>query len=176
MRQLEDGLTVWFTGLPSAGKTTLAGGLADLLAGKGLSVELLDGDELRTNLTRDLGFSRSDRGENVRRVGYVANLLSRNGIVAICALISPYREDRDAVRALHEGRFFEIHVATPLSVCAARDVKGLYARQQAGSLKGLSGVDDPYEPPAQPELVVLTHRQTVEESVEVIWQALRQLT
>lgn len=171
---LEDGLTIWFTGLPSAGKTTLAGALAELLQGKGFPVELLDGDEVRTNLTKGLGFSRADRSENVRRVGYVANLLSRNGIVAVCALISPYREDRDAVRLLHQGRFFEVHVAAPLSVCSARDVKGLYARQRSGAIQGLSGVDDPYEPPRSPELEVPTHRQSVEESVETIWQALRQ--
>lgn len=173
MRQLEDGATVWFTGLPSAGKTTLAQNLAVLLTGKGFPVELLDGDELRTNLTRGLGFSRADRAENVARVGYVASLLSRHGVVAICALISPYREDRQRVREMHEGRFFEIHVATPLSVCASRDVKGLYARQRDGELRGLTGVDDPYEPPDDPDLKVLTHHQTVEQSVEMIWQALR---
>lgn len=171
--RLEDGCTIWFTGLPSAGKTTLARALAARLSGIGHPVELLDGDEIRTHLARDLGFSRTDRTENVRRVGYVAQLLSRNGIVAVCALISPYREDRDAVRALHDGRFVEVHVMAPVSVCVERDVKGLYARQRAGQLHGLTGIDDPYEAPLAADVVVMTDRQTPEQSLEVIWQALR---
>lgn len=172
MSRLDDGLTVWLTGLPSSGKTTLAHALAERLRADGRRVEILDGDVVRTNLTRDLGLSRDDRAENVRRVGFVAHLLSRNGVVAVCALVSPYREDRDAVRELHAGRFFEVHVATPVEVCAERDVKGLYARQRAGSLVGLTGVDDPYEPPVAADLVVHTHGQSVDESVEQIWRAL----
>ena len=168
-----DGLTVWLTGLPSAGKTTLATALkARLLAAGHSRVELLDGDAVRLSLTRDLGFSRADRIENVVRVGYVAHLLSRNGIIVICSLISPHREARDHVRRLHGNRFFEVHVATPADVCAGRDVKGLYALQRAGELTGLTGVDDTYEPPLRPEVVVPTHEQTVEESVETVLGAL----
>ncbi|MGH9152795.1 MAG: adenylyl-sulfate kinase [Acidimicrobiales bacterium] len=166
------GRTIWLTGLPSAGKTTLACAVAKRVRSGGGRVEVLDGDVVRTHLTKDLGFSRDDRRENVRRVGFLAHLLSRNGVVVVCALISPYRQDRDEVRALHAGRFFEVHVSAPLDVCAERDVKGLYARQRAGTLRGLTGIDDPYEAPLHPDLVVPTHRQTVEESVEEIWRAL----
>lgn len=166
-----DGLTIWLTGLPSAGKTTLARGIGDRLLTAGHRVEVLDGDVIRTQLTKDLGFSREDRAENVRRVGFVAHLLSRNGVMAVCALVSPYRNERDEVRALHDGRFLEVHVATPVEVCAERDVKGLYARARAGELRGLTGVDDPYEPPLAPDVVVPTHLQSVEESLDSIWQA-----
>ncbi|MGH3368667.1 MAG: adenylyl-sulfate kinase [Nocardioidaceae bacterium] len=166
------GRTIWFTGLPSSGKTTLAGAIADRLARAGRRVELLDGDVVRTHLTKDLGFSRQDRATNVRRVGFVADLLSRNGVVVVCALVSPYREDRDYVRRLHGGLYFEVHVATPVGVFAERDVKGLYARQRAGQLRGLSGVDDPYEVPLSPDVAVHTQCQTVDESVEMIWQPL----
>lgn len=167
---LGDGLTVWFTGLPSAGKTTIAQGLAARLRVDGLPVEVLDGDAVRTGLSRDLGFSRADRDENVRRVGWVANLLSGHGVVVLCALASPYRAARDAVRRAHpDGRFYEVHVSTPLAVCQERDVKGLYARQAAGDLAGLTGADDPYEPPLAPDLVVPAHEQAVEESVDLVW-------
>lgn len=169
---LSQGVTVWLTGLPSAGKTTLARGLEKRLLADGFRVEVLDGDVVRTHLTKGLGFSREDREENVRRIGFVAHLLARNGVVVLASVISPYRAVRDEVRALHDGRFFEVHVATPVEVCAARDVKGLYARQRAGELTGLTGVDDPYEPPLQPEAVVHTQGQTLEESVETLWLAL----
>lgn len=169
---LGDGLTVWLTGLPSAGKTTIATKLAERLVEDGYRVEVLDGDVFRRSLCADLGYTAADRNENVRRVGFVAHLLSRNGIVAVCALISPYRAARDDVRALHEGRFFEVHVATPQQVCAERDVKGLYARRREGTISGLTGVDDPYEAPLHPDLVVPTQDQTVEESVEAVWKAL----
>lgn len=166
------GLTVWFTGLPSSGKSTLAAAVGERLARAGRRVEVLDGDEVRTHLTRDLGFSREDRIENVRRVGFVASLLSRNGVIVLCALISPYREARDEVRALHEGRFLEVYVATPADVCAQRDVKGLFARQRAGTMTGLTGVDDPYEPPLAPEVVVPTEAQSLQESVDTVWKGL----
>ena len=172
------GVTVWLTGLPSAGKTTIAHALADRLRAEGRRVEVLDGDLVRTHLTADLGFTREDRDENVRRIGFVAHLLSRNGVVAVCSVISPYRAARDQLRALHadahgaEGRFFEVHVAAPVEVCAERDVKGLYARQRAGQISGLTGVDDPYEPPLSPELVLETHLQAVEESVDRLRTAL----
>lgn len=170
--RVSDGLTVWLTGLPSAGKTTLANALASRLREGGYPVEVLDGDDIRTNLTPDLGYSRTDRDQNVRRVGWVAHLLSRNRVVAICALVSPYRATRDEVRAAHGGRFFEVFVATPIDVCAMRDVKGLYARQSTGSMQGLTGVDDDYEPPLSPDAVVHTQNQTVAESVEELWAAL----
>lgn len=169
---LSQGLTVWLTGLPSAGKTTIAHALEKRLLAEGHRVEVLDGDVLRTHLTRGLGFSREDREENVRRIGFVAHLLSRNGVVVLVSVISPYRSVRDELRELHAGRFFEVHVATPLDVCAERDVKGLYARQRAGELTGLTGVDDPYEPPQHPEVVIQTQNQTLEQSVETLWQAL----
>jgi len=170
--RLGDGLTVWLTGLPCAGKTTIADGLKERLGRDGYPVEVLDGDEVRGTLGPELGFSRADRDTNVRRVGFVAHLLARHGVVVICALVSPYRATRDEVRAAHLGRFFEVLVAAPLSVCTRRDVKGLYARQGAGAISGLTGVDDPYEPPLHPELVVTTHTQSVTESVEAVWQAL----
>jgi adenylylsulfate kinase len=170
--RLETGLTVWLTGLPCAGKTTIANGLAARLAQAGYPVEVLDGDCVRKVLSQELGYSREDRDRNVRRVGWVAELLSRHGVVVICALVSPYRSTRDEVRASLGGRFFEVLVAAPASVCAARDVKGLYARQSAGKMHGLTGVDDPYEPPLHPELVVHSHVQTVEESVQTLWDAL----
>lgn len=170
--RLGQGLTVWLTGLPSAGKTTIATGLAARLTEAGHRVEVLDGDAVRKVLGPELGYSREDRDRNVRRVGWVAELLSRHGVVVVCALVSPYRATRDEVRALHGGRFFEVLVAAPASVCAERDVKGLYASQSAGAMNGLTGVDDPYEPPRRPELVVPTHTQTVAQSVQAVWDAL----
>lgn len=167
-----DGLTIWLTGLPSAGKSTLAHALEKRLLSEGHRVEVLDGDAMRTRLTRGLGFSREDRDENVRRIGFVAQLLARNGVIAIVPVISPYRSVRDEVRELHEGRFFEVHVATPVEICSERDVKGLYARQRAGELSGLTGVDDPYEAPLRAELVLHTETSTLDESVEALWQAL----
>ena len=135
---------------------------------------MLDGDVVRTHLTRDLGFSREDRDENVRRIGFVAQLLARNGVVVICPVIAPYRAARDEVRALHEpGQFVEVYVSTPVDVCSDRDVKGLYAEQRAGNISGLTGVDDPYEPPVDPEVVVPTQTQSLEESVETVWRALQ---
>jgi adenylylsulfate kinase len=170
--RLDAGLTVWFTGLPSAGKTTIARALEKRLLDEGRSVEILDGDVVRTHLTRGLGYSREDRDENIRRIGFVAHLLSRNGVVVLCSVVSPYRAVRDEVRALHAGRFFEVYVSTPIDVCVERDVKGLYAKQQAGEMTGLTGIDDPYEEPLNPELVIPTHTQTLDESVEAVWQAL----
>jgi adenylylsulfate kinase len=168
-----EGVTVWFTGRPSAGKTTLATALHDRLRAEDHRVEVLDGDALRTYLTRGLGFSKEDRDESVRRAGFVAHLLSRNGVTVLCALVSPYQQARDEVRALHEGgRFVEVYVSTPTEVCAERDVKGLYAKHKQGLVRGLTGVDDPYEDPVAPEVVVPAHAQTIEESVETILEAL----
>ena len=160
-----DGCTIWLTGLSSAGKSTIAGMVARALRERGRRVEVLDGDEMRKTLTRGLGFSREDRDENIRRIGFVASVLARNGVVAIVAAISPYREARAEARAMHEpGSFLEVFVSTPVEVCAERDPKGLYARQRAGELRGLSGVDDPYEPPEEPELVVPAHLEPPRES------------
>jgi adenylylsulfate kinase len=130
-------------------------------------VEVLDGDVVRTYLSKGLGFSREDRDENIRRIGFVASLLSRHGVTVIVAAISPYGAVRDEVRRLHgPGEFFEVYVATPIDVCVVRDVKGLYARQRSGELKGLTGVDDPYEPPEHPELRIPAHLETPRESAD----------
>jgi adenylylsulfate kinase len=169
-------MTVWLTGLPSAGKSTIAFGVADRLRAEGRRVDVLDGDELRRTLTADLGFGRADRDENVRRIGFVAILLARNGVTVLVPVIAPYAASRDKVRAAHEEAgipFLEVHVATPVEVCAKRDVKGLYAIQRAGRLRGLTGVDDPYEPPIRPDLAVPTHRQSVAESVTAVYRAIK---
>ncbi len=172
MRDLTAGATVWLTGLPSAGKTTLARALEKRFLEHGQRVEVLDGDVVRTYLTKDLGFTPDDRRENVRRIGFVADLLSRNGVIVLCPVIAPYRDSRDEVRDLHGERFVEVHVATSVDECSKRDVKGLYAKQQAGELSGLTGVDDPYEPPLAPEIVVQTEGHTLDETVETLWRAL----
>ena len=169
------GATVWLTGLPSAGKSTIARALAAALRADGRRVELLDGDELRTHLTADLGFSREDRDTNVRRIGFVAGLLARNGVIALVPVIAPYAAARAAVRADHDvdgTAFVEVHVATPLELCAERDVRGLYAQQRAGAIRGLTGVDDPYEIPLAPELRLDTQDLTVEESAARVRAAL----
>jgi adenylylsulfate kinase len=166
------GITVWLTGLPSAGKSTIARGVAERLNASGSRVEVLDGDEIRRSLTRDLGFGRADRKENVRRIGFVARLLARHGVTVLVPVIAPYADSRRDVRAQHAENgvdYAEVHVATPLDVCAARDVKGLYAAQRAGRLTGLTGIDDPYEPPARPELLLPAHTQSVTESVDALY-------
>ncbi|MEO0842522.1 MAG: adenylyl-sulfate kinase, partial [Cyanobacteria bacterium J06643_5] len=140
------GVTVWLTGLSGAGKTTIARRIEEQLKARSCQVEVLDGDLIRTWLSQGLGFSKKDRDTNVRRVGFVANLLSRNGVVVIAAMISPYQEIRDEIRAINKD-FVEVHVNTPLEICEARDVKGLYARARAGEIKGFTGIDDPYEVP-----------------------------
>jgi adenylyl-sulfate kinase len=157
------GFTLWLTGLPSAGKTTLARALAQELTRRGVDSELLDGDAVRRELWPELSFSREDRDTNVRRVGYIAELLSRHGVATLVALVSPYRDVRDEQRRRIE-RFVEVFVDCPLEVCVARDVKGLYAAQRAGSISGVTGVDDPYEPPLSPEVVVHSSRESVEAS------------
>jgi adenylyl-sulfate kinase len=151
------GATVWMTGLPGSGKSTIAGGVEAALLGSGRSVYILDGDNLRHGLNGDLGFSAADRAENVRRTAEVSALLADAGVVVLVALVSPYRADRDAARAVHDARrlpFLEVHVATPLEECERRDPKGLYARARAGEITGLTGVDDPYEPPVAADVVV----------------------
>lgn len=165
------GFTLWFTGLSGAGKSTLSEHITRRFRDEGYRVELLDGDEVRTHLSKGLGFSKEDRDTNVRRIGYVARLLARNGVVAITAAISPYRAIRDEVRAATEAdgaRFVEVYVSCPIEVLAERDVKGLYKKALAGEIAHFTGVSDPYEPPDRPEVVVESDRETVEQSLEKI--------
>jgi adenylylsulfate kinase len=163
------GATVWLTGLPSAGKTTIARAAAERLRAAGHRVEVLDGDAVREHLSAGLGFSRADRETNVARIGFVAELLARNGVLVLAAVISPYEASRTEVRNRHDRGgvpYLEVHVATPLQVCSARDVKGLYARQRSGEIRGLTGVDDVYEAPTAPDLVLRTEESGVAESVD----------
>jgi adenylylsulfate kinase len=169
----ERGVAVWFTGLSGAGKTTLSCWVAEQLRTNGRRVEILDGDEVRRTLTRGLGFSKQDRDENIRRIGYVAHLLARNGVIVLVAVISPYRAVREEVRRLI-GDFIEVYVNAPLEVCEQRDHKGLYRKARAGELKGFTGIDDPYEPPLAPEVECRTDLETVEESGAKVLAALRE--
>ena len=168
------GFTVWFTGLPSAGKSTLARMLEKALTQRGWRVEVLDGDEVRERLSRGLGFSKADRDENIRRITYVAKLITRCGGVAITCAISPYRALREEARQ-EIGRFVEVYVRCPLNVCIARDVKGLYAKALRGELSAFTGVSDPYEEPLTPEVTVETDRERPEESVAKILRRLEEL-
>jgi adenylylsulfate kinase len=167
----ERGFVVWLTGLSGAGKTTIAHALAERLKSAGYKVEILDGDVVRQHFSKGLGFSKEDRIENIKRVAYVAHLLARNGVVVIVALISPYREGRNYARQLI-GDFVEVYVKCPLNVLIERDVKGLYAKALRGEIQNFTGISDPYEPPENPEVVVETDKETVDESVDKIWQAL----
>jgi adenylylsulfate kinase len=172
---LERGATVWLTGLPSAGKTTIARALADRLTGLGHRVEVLDGDEIRTFLSAGLGFSAEDRDTNVRRIGFVAELLASHGVKTLVPVIAPYAHSREAVRKRHQEAgtgYLEVHVATPLDICSARDVKGLYAQQAAGDLTGLTGVDDPYETPEDPDLRIDTQGRTTDASATAVYELL----
>ncbi len=163
-RSAGGGLTLWFTGLSGAGKTTVARLVEAELRARGRRVEVLDGDEVRENLSKGLGFSKQDRDTNVRRIAFVADLLSRNGVIAITAAISPYRAIRDEARALHGDRFVEIHVQASVDACAERDVKGLYARALRGEIPAFTGVSDPYEEPQAPEIVLDTEAESPAES------------
>ena len=164
------GATLWFTGLPSAGKSTIAHALAEQLHGAGERVQVLDGDDVRPHLSAGLGFTREDRNVNVTRIGWVARMLASHGVIVLVPVIAPYAAARDAVRDEH-GRvavpFAEVHVATPLEVAEARDVKGLYARARRGDLPGLTGIDDPYEVPTQAELVVDTSNVDLDTAVQM---------
>jgi len=164
---MDKGFTVWFTGLSGAGKSTLASLLAEELRDRGASVELLDGDEIRNNLSSGLGFSKADRDANIQRIAYVAKLLSRNGVVAITAAISPYRETRFRARA-SIGNFVEVFADCPLEVCEQRDVKGLYKRARAGEIAQFTGISDPYEAPVNPEVHLRTDLDTPDRCVKVI--------
>jgi adenylyl-sulfate kinase len=168
------GFTVWFTGLPSSGKSTLAEFLAAKLLERGHGVEVLDGDVVRRHLSKGLGFSKEDRDENIRRIGFVCAMLTRHGTAAIAAAISPYRAIRDEVRA-SIGNFVEVYVKASVETCIQRDVKGLYKKALAGEIKGFTGVDDPYEPPLKPELTIDTEKESPQESVARILSGLEDL-
>jgi adenylylsulfate kinase len=164
----EKGFCLWFTGLSGSGKTTITSILVDELRRRGSKLEVLDGDVVRENLSRGLGFSKEDRDTNIRRIAFVANLLSRNGVPVITAAISPYREIRNEAREMMDSRFIETYVKASVEACEERDVKGLYAKARAGEIKEFTGVSDPYEPPENPELVLDTEHQTPEESAQQI--------
>ncbi|MEV0526289.1 adenylyl-sulfate kinase [Streptomyces sp. NPDC050439] len=170
-KRVTTGATIWLTGLPSAGKTTIAYELAGKLGEDGHRVEVLDGDEIREFLSAGLGFSRADRHTNVQRIGFVAELLARNGVKVLVPVIAPFADSREAVRKRHQTGgtpYLEVHVATPVEVCSVRDVKGLYAKQAAGEISGLTGVDDPYEAPESPDLRIESQDQTVQESAAAV--------
>lgn len=173
----QKGFTLWMTGLSGAGKTTLTTALVKELHERGVSIEVLDGDEVRTNLSKGLGFSKEDRDTNVRRIGYVSRLLSRNGVGVITAAISPYRSIRDEIRRATEAdgaTFIEVYVKCPIEVLAERDVKGLYKKALAGEIKEFTGVSDPYEEPFAPAVIVYTDRETVSQSARRILRELEQ--
>jgi adenylylsulfate kinase len=168
------GFTVWFTGLPCCGKTTIADRVAVMLKEKGYRVERLDGDIVREGLTNDLGFSRKDRDENIRRVAFVANMLSRNNVIVLATFVSPFREARREAR--HQiGRFVEVYVRCPVDICMKRDVKGMYKKAREGKITHFTGVDDPYEEPEHPELILDTDKESVDESVEKVIRSLVKL-
>ncbi len=163
----QTGLTVWFTGLSSAGKTTISKGVYERLAASGYRVEMLDGDEMRQRISKDLGFSKADRDENIRRIGSLAAELTNSGVVALVSVISPYREAREQARS-HIRRFIEVYVNAPLDLCETRDVKGLYRKARAGEIRGFTGIDDPYEHPVSPEVECRTDRESIDESVDKV--------
>jgi adenylyl-sulfate kinase len=165
------GCAVWFTGMSSAGKTTAARLLESRLRSSGARVEVLDGDLVRTRLSKGLGFAKEDRDENIRRIGFVCELLSRNGVIVIVSAISPYRAVRDEVRA-QIPQFIEVHMDCPLDVLIARDVKGLYKKALAGEIAHFTGVSDPYEPPLAPEVTIHSDRESPEAGVEKVWRVL----
>jgi adenylylsulfate kinase len=170
----DKGFTLWFTGLSGAGKTTISTIVGDQLRERGSRVEVLDGDVVRENLSKGLGFSKEDRDTNIRRIAFVADLLSRNGVPVITAAISPYRELRNEARELMGDRFIEVFVKASVEVCAERDVKGLYEKAFKGEIKEFTGVSDPYEPPLNPELTLDTEHQTPEESAAEILSLLEE--
>ncbi|GJM21033.1 MAG: adenylyl-sulfate kinase [Planctomycetota bacterium] len=165
------GFTLWFTGLSGAGKTTLAKKVQKQILKRGRNVEMLDGDVVRTNLSKGLGFSKEDRDTNIRRIGFVSALLARNEAICIAAAISPYKAVRDEVRAMHEN-FVEVYTECSLDALEERDVKGLYKKARAGEIKGFTGVDDPYEAPENPEVLVNSETQDIDESTDIIMRYL----
>lgn len=166
------GVVVWFTGFSGAGKSTIAEALKEKLQFQGCQTEVLDGDEIRENLTKDLGFSKEDRDTNIRRIGFVAKLLARNGVIVLVPVISPYRAIREEMRA-NIDNFLEVFINAPISVCEERDVKGLYKQVRAGKIKQFTGIDDPYEPPTNPEVECRTDLEDISESVAKILTQLK---
>jgi adenylyl-sulfate kinase len=174
MNTKNKGFTLWFTGLPCSGKSTLAEIIAPELARRGRTVDILDGDVVRTNLTKGLGFSKEDRDENIRRIGFVCGLITKHGGIAISAAISPYRSVRDEVRSKIEN-FVEVFVDTPLELCIQRDVKGMYKKAIAGEMKNFTGISDPYEAPLNPEIVIQTQKESEQESAARILGSLERM-
>ncbi|MFE4107618.1 adenylyl-sulfate kinase [Almyronema epifaneia] len=174
MGSQQRGVTVWFTGLSGSGKSTIARALEEELRARDCQLEVLDGDIVRTNLTKGLGFSKEDRDENIRRIGFVSHLLTRNGVIVLVSAISPYQAVREEVRDRIED-FVEVYVSAPVEVCEERDVKGLYKKARAGEIKGFTGIDDPYEPPTHPEVDCRTHEETLTESVNKVLAKLEEL-
>lgn len=168
------GFTAWFTGLPCSGKTTIADRVADTLKSMGHRVERLDGDIVRKSLTSDLGFSKEDRDENIKRVTFVAKLLTRNGVAVLATFVSPYKERRRKTRE-EIGNFVEIYTRCPVEVCIERDTKGMYRKALAGETTGFTGVDDPYEEPENPDLILDTDMESIEESVKKVLEKLEEL-
>ncbi|WP_036482952.1 adenylyl-sulfate kinase [Myxosarcina sp. GI1] len=168
------GVAVWFTGFSGAGKTTIATALTEKLKSQNYQIEVLDGDEIRENLTKGLGFSKEDRDTNIRRIGYVAKLLARNGVIVLVPVISPYRAIRDEMRK-QIGNFVEVFVNAPIEECEKRDVKGLYKKVRAGQIKQFTGIDDPYEPPTNPEVECRTDLEDLSESVDKIYGKLQEM-
>jgi adenylyl-sulfate kinase len=169
-----NGATIWFTGLPSSGKSTIAREVYRRLLGRGVLVELLDGSEVRESLSRGLGFSRADREEHIRRIGYVAKLLSRNGVLAICAAVSPFRATRDEVRR-NTPRFVEVYVDCPVDVAERRDTEGWYARARRGEVEDFTGVNAPYEPPEAPEVHIHADRESAENAADSVVRKLEEM-
>lgn len=170
----EGGLTVWFTGLPSSGKTTIGEFLLKQLTVCGHKAELIDGDLFRHTVSKELGFSRVDREENLRRIAYMAGLLAKHGVIVLVTTISPYRSIRDQFRE-QLPNFIEVYIEAPLAVCEKRDVKGLYLRARTGEITLFTGVDDPYEPPPDPEVVCHTDIETVEESAGKVFAYIKRI-
>ncbi|MBE9077952.1 adenylyl-sulfate kinase [Romeria aff. gracilis LEGE 07310] len=168
------GVTVWFTGLSGAGKSTITEALEKKLRAMGTKLEVLDGDIVRTNLTKGLGFSKEDRDENIRRIGFVSHLLTRNGVIVLVSAISPYRAVREEVRD-RVGDFIEVYVSAPVEVCEARDVKGLYKKARSGEIKQFTGISDPYEAPTNPDVNCETHNESLEESVNKVIAKLEEM-
>jgi adenylyl-sulfate kinase len=171
---MHKGFTLWFTGMSGAGKSTVSERIFDRLRSNGAQVELLDGDVVRTHLSKGLGFSKEDRDTNIRRIGFVCELLTRNGVIAIVAAISPYRAVREEVRS-RIASFVEVYVTCPIEVLAERDVKGLYKKALAGEIPSFTGVSDPYEPPVNPEITIDSSREAIDDSVDKVWTKLREM-
>jgi adenylylsulfate kinase len=168
------GCVIWFTGLSGSGKTTIAHEVENTLLEAGVPIEILDGDVVRENLSKGLGFSKEDRDINIRRIAFIAHLLQRNGTFVITAAISPYRTIREEARAMIKD-FVEVHAEAPLEICEERDVKGLYAKARAGEIKGFTGIDDPYEPPSNPEVTCHTDKESIDESAKKVMDKLVEL-